>query len=356
MAYQNIHPDALNLSYPVLLIHGLFSSSRTWKKTVRVLREDYDLCYGGEVSARPGDAGPDATPADFYTWNFSSNRRLSYREQAEELSAAIAQIKKINRVEKVVLVGHSMGGLAARAVVQLLGAEDVYALITLGTPHYGSPLALLRGSTQGEARRLIGKIQKLLGKSERSGEEKPGVFRRLAMKLFRISSEAQTEVDNFFSSEAFIELAPGSAALEELNRAPLPGDLRYAFITGSLTDFSAFATAEQRARYARVRRFFIEMTEKVLHNLSDKYLGSSYGAFRDYLSLYFAEGKTLTLEQLIESDGAVPVVSQILMHFKNPPPVSAILPVYASHTRLTKRPAKIFQALAICGVVGARTR
>ena len=348
-------PGNLNLRYPVLLIHGLFSSSRTWKKTVRVLREDYDLCYGGEVSARPGDAGPDSQPADFYTWNFSSNRRLSYREQAEELRNGIEQIKKINATDKVVLVGHSMGGLAARAVVQLLGADDVYALITLGTPHYGSPLALLRDSTQGEARRLIGKIQKLLGKSERKGEEKPGIFRRIAMKLFRISSEAQVEVDNFFASEAFIELAPGSAALEELNRAPLPDHLRYAFITGSLTDFSAFIAPEQRARYDRVRRFFIEMTEKVVHNLADKYLSSSYDAFRDYVSLYFAEGKTLTLEQLIESDGAVPVVSQILAHFRNPPPVSAVLPVYASHTRLTKRPAKIFQALAVCGVVGMRS-
>ncbi len=96
------------------------------------------------------------------------------------------------------------------------------------------------------------------------------------------------------------------------------------------------------------------MTQKAVRNLADKYLSSSYGAFRDYVSLYFAEGKSLTLEQLIESDGAVPVVSQILAHFKNPPPVSAVLPVYASHTRLTKRPAKIFQALAVCGVVGPR--
>lgn len=346
--------DALNLRYPVLLIHGLFSSSRTWKKTVRALSADFDLRYGGEVSARSGDTGPDKQPADFYTWNFSSNRNLSYRQQAQELCTGIEEIRRINRCDKVALVGHSMGGLAARAVIQLMQQPGIHALITLGTPHYGSPLALLRESTQSEARRLIGRVQKLLGKSERASEEKPGFFRRLMMKLFHLSSEAQAEVDAFFSSEAFIELAPGSAALEELNTQPLPAEVHYAFITGSLTNFSAFTPLEQKARYAKIRRLFVEATERVTHNLADKYLAGTYSTFREYVSRYLKSGSELTIEQLMESDGAVPVVSQILAHFKNPPPVAAVLPVYASHTRLTKRPAKIFQALAVCGVVGPR--
>jgi pimeloyl-ACP methyl ester carboxylesterase len=41
----------------------------------------------------------------------------------------------------VVLVGHSMGGLVGRGYMAAHGADAVRALITLGTPHEGSPLA-----------------------------------------------------------------------------------------------------------------------------------------------------------------------------------------------------------------------
>jgi len=344
----------MNLRYPVLFVHGLFSSNRTWKKTARVLAEEYDLVPGGVLSAKGANGEAQPKPADFYLWNFSSNHSISYRRQAEELCEGIALIRQVNGVDKVVLVGHSMGGLAARAVIQLLDRQDVHALITLGTPHYGSPLALLRESTHGEARRVIGKIQKLLMRSERAGDEKAGLFRRMFRRLFRISNEAQREIDDFFSSEAFIELAPGSAALEELNRAPLPDHIHYAFITGSLTGFSAFASDSERANYARVRRFFVRAAEKITQGLAGKYLTGAYDEFRAYAARYAPEINSLDLARLIESDGAVPVVSQILAHFRNPPPVAAVLPVFAAHTRLTKRPAKIFQALAVCGVVGPR--
>jgi pimeloyl-ACP methyl ester carboxylesterase len=41
----------------------------------------------------------------------------------------------------VVLVGHSMGGLVGRGYVAAYGSEHVRALVTLGTPHLGSPFA-----------------------------------------------------------------------------------------------------------------------------------------------------------------------------------------------------------------------
>lgn len=41
----------------------------------------------------------------------------------------------------VVLVGHSMGGLVGRGYLAAYGGDAVRALITLGTPHEGSPLA-----------------------------------------------------------------------------------------------------------------------------------------------------------------------------------------------------------------------
>lgn len=45
--------------------------------------------------------------------------------------------------EKLILVGHSMGGLVARAYLQRFGGARVAGLVTLGTPHQGSRLAFL---------------------------------------------------------------------------------------------------------------------------------------------------------------------------------------------------------------------
>lgn len=342
-----------NLRYPLLLVHGLFSSSRTWRKTVRTFVDDYDLRYGGEISMRPAKNPQPVSAGDFYTWNFSSNYNLSYREQAAELAAGIRQIRELNSCEKVVLAGHSMGGLAARALVQLHRCDDVFALITLGTPHYGSPLALLREATQKDARRLLGRLGRLMGRADNRSENDTGWLRRLLLRLFRVTTEAEAEVDRFFSSEAFIELAPGSAALEELNQAALPESLRYVFITGSLTDFAAFPDAQFIARYRRLNSFWKRMAQQAVNHVSNRYLSVPYEQFRSYLARYRGEVARFPLEQLMDFDGAVPVMSQMIQHFKNPPLLSVALPVFASHNRLTKRPHKLFHALAVCGAVGA---
>ena len=47
------------------------------------------------------------------------------------------------------MVGHSMGGLVARAYLRRHGAQRVSALITLGTPHRGSELARLAAGACG---------------------------------------------------------------------------------------------------------------------------------------------------------------------------------------------------------------
>lgn len=342
-----------NLRYPLLLVHGLFSSSRTWRRTVRSFIDDYDLRYGGEISMRPVKNPAPVSPGDFYTWNFSSNYNLSYRQQAQELARGIQEIRELNGCEKVVLAGHSMGGLAARALVQLYGAEEVFALITLGTPHYGSPLALLREATQKDARLLLSRISRLLGRADNRSENDPGLLRRALQRLFRITTEAEAEVDRFFSSAAFIELAPGSAALEELNQAALPESLRYVFITGSLTDFAAFPDPQFIARYRKLNSFWKRMASKAVNHVSHRYLAAPYEQFRSYLSRYQAAAADIPLGQLMDFDGAVPVMSQMIQHFKNPPLLRVTLPVFASHNRLTKRPHKLFHALALCGAVGA---
>lgn len=60
----------------------------------------------------------------------------------ESLVKKVDELRIKLKVEKVVLIGHSMGGMIARNYVQSRGgAEYVHGIVTLGSPHHGSKLA-----------------------------------------------------------------------------------------------------------------------------------------------------------------------------------------------------------------------
>jgi len=61
----------------------------------------------------------------------------------EELDREIARICAGTRQPRVVLVAHSMGGLAARAFLARRGGERVALLVTIASPHHGTALARL---------------------------------------------------------------------------------------------------------------------------------------------------------------------------------------------------------------------
>lgn len=155
-------------AYPVIFIHGLNSNSEaSWGEFRRVLVEN-EWVYGGATRyEQPGsvladrgtvkvwkddpgnrtDLDRSSGLADFYTVNFSNNHELTFATQGFELGRIVKAVLLATGKSKVILVGHSMGGLAARAYLQgaggyyLYGApfnEDVHALITVGTPHQGS--------------------------------------------------------------------------------------------------------------------------------------------------------------------------------------------------------------------------
>jgi triacylglycerol lipase len=68
----------------------------------------------------------------------------SIERRARELKENILrQLKLLGREdEQVVILGHSMGGLDARYMISKLGMDDrVKALVTITTPHRGSPYA-----------------------------------------------------------------------------------------------------------------------------------------------------------------------------------------------------------------------
>ena len=148
--------------YPVIFIHGINSNAEdSWGKFRNVLVAN-TWTYGGSpfydassntVRVYKTDTNEtipltyaDAGPGDFYTLNFSNNHNLTFPEQGAELAKVISAVLAANPPKnKVILVAHSMGGLAARAYLQgqtgTVFRDDVQQLVTVGTPHQGSMMA-----------------------------------------------------------------------------------------------------------------------------------------------------------------------------------------------------------------------
>ena len=61
----------------------------------------------------------------------------------DAVAARIEVLCRESGEERVVLVGHSMGGLVARAYLRRYGHGRVAKLVTIGSPHHGSELARL---------------------------------------------------------------------------------------------------------------------------------------------------------------------------------------------------------------------
>jgi len=72
-----------------------------------------------------------------FSINFSNNNQLTYDAQGSQLAQVIENIKEITGVKNIILVGHSMGGLACRAYIQNENSNGVTKLITIDTPHLG---------------------------------------------------------------------------------------------------------------------------------------------------------------------------------------------------------------------------
>jgi triacylglycerol esterase/lipase EstA (alpha/beta hydrolase family) len=71
----------------------------------------------------------------------------------DQVASRIDAILAATGASRVALVGHSMGGLVARAYLRQHGGEKVSLVMTLGTPHHGSVHAwLFPGTSLGQLR------------------------------------------------------------------------------------------------------------------------------------------------------------------------------------------------------------
>lgn len=104
---------------PVLLIHGYGANGGFWAHLSDML--EHERISHTTVNLEPMTASID--------------------DYAAQVERAVQALRKATGAHKVAIVGHSMGGLVARAWLRRHGASDVARVITLGTPHHGTGLA-----------------------------------------------------------------------------------------------------------------------------------------------------------------------------------------------------------------------
>lgn len=116
-------PDSTCPNPPVLLVHGLFHNASAWVIFRWVLR-------------RRGFRNTYAISYNCFNTNFSA--------LLQRLDREVQRLADLFPGQRIVMVGHSLGGLLAKAYVEDARNHDkISALVTLGTPHQGSKLAAL---------------------------------------------------------------------------------------------------------------------------------------------------------------------------------------------------------------------
>jgi len=115
----------------VVFVHGLCETDDAWK-----LGAVRHVPYGHRLEVELG-----YSPL-YLRYNTGRHVSENGRELAGLLEGLIAAWP--TRVDEVVLIGHSMGGLVARSACHYGAGSDCVArvrhVITLGTPHHGTPL------------------------------------------------------------------------------------------------------------------------------------------------------------------------------------------------------------------------
>ncbi len=105
---------------PILLVHGFACSRAVWRPLLKRLAAA-GVRPVRAVSLEPLFAGVDACAAQVLS-------------EIEALAASCAG-------EPVTIVGHSMGGLVARAALRAAAPGRIGRIVTLGAPHHGTALA-----------------------------------------------------------------------------------------------------------------------------------------------------------------------------------------------------------------------
>ena len=116
-------PAQRRFETPILFIHGYFCNRAIFLPMMREAARRGFVCESVTLE-------PPFTSIDHY---------------ADQIEAAVGALLETAQASSLVVVGHSRGGLAARAWMRRFGDNRVRRLVTLGTPHAGTFHAKLFG-------------------------------------------------------------------------------------------------------------------------------------------------------------------------------------------------------------------
>jgi len=107
---------------PVLLIHGFACNHSVWREWLGRLEAD------GFGPVRVIDLEPPFADIEHHAAHVERELRALFQDSGDI---------------PVSIIGHSMGGLVARAALRRIGPEIIGRIVTLATPHHGTALARL---------------------------------------------------------------------------------------------------------------------------------------------------------------------------------------------------------------------
>ena len=259
------------IPYPILFVHGFGGTGEGWVDAgLTDYLEQTGLRFGGVVhttiegGVHLEDSHFPPESSDFYALDISDPFQ-SLELWQREIHAAADRILSWTGASRLVLVGFSAGGVAARKyLVEHSEDHRIAKLVTIASPHLGSELALVS--------RVDRDVRKAIDDGRLSG--------KMAEKYNSIIARIQKVTELRLDAPLLRELVPpdhDGAFLEELNRSPHPTDVEYSCLitTGSLLDLDS---KKLQAEVASLRGFVFDrsiISEKLLTLLMGLTAGDS---------------------------------------------------------------------------------
>jgi triacylglycerol esterase/lipase EstA (alpha/beta hydrolase family) len=206
---------------PIVFVHGICSSADLWTPMQQVLSPSWR--FGGAIGQTIGQNVPmphlvQGADIDYYTVTFRDPAiRGGLTAWAIELGNLLKQIKQArgDQDTKFIVIAHSAGGLAARALLQIFHNSDIAHLITYGTPHSGTGKA-----TSGFDLSLLANLA-------------PGTCAQISRDVKQLLEHSQGLQD----------MAPGSRFLNQINTIGLPNGVLHTSLIGTADQLAATSLA-----------------------------------------------------------------------------------------------------------------
>lgn len=130
----------------VVLVHGWAANANTWVQSgVLQVLHSHGYSNAGILSATP-DGGILHIPGEQVLNNHKVYRvdlpaQAPLQIQAAHLYAELLYIKQRHARDRIILIGHSAGGVISRLVLVAPNAPEIHSLITIASPNLGTDRA-----------------------------------------------------------------------------------------------------------------------------------------------------------------------------------------------------------------------